>query len=191
MSPTNPPKICRAARIVGKTLVFRDACIADAKFILNLRTDAQKGKHLSATSTLIEDQKSWLQNYSQSTDQAYFIIERNARPIGTVRIYDPRGSSFSWGSWIISEGQPASAAMESALMVYSYALDHLGFTSAHFDVRKTNKSVWKFHERFGAKRVRETNIDLFFEIDEKAIRHSLCRHSKFLPEKTRAYSLFQ
>lgn len=51
--------------------------------------------------------------------------------------------------------------MESALTVYAYAVDHLGFTAAHFDVRRGNERVWKFHERFGAVRVDENEEDYF------------------------------
>lgn len=45
--------------------------------------------------------------------------------------------------------------MESALIVYAYAVDHLGFQAAHFEMRKGNESVWQFHERFGAERLSE------------------------------------
>ena len=51
---------------------------------------------------------------------------------------------------VIREGSPSGYAVESALMVYQFAgAVSLGFTRAHFDVRKGNESVWKFHERFG------------------------------------------
>ena len=91
-------------------------------------------------------------------------------PIGTIRLYDPQGDSFCWGSWILAQGSPASAAMESALMVYAYAVDYLGFTAAHFDVRRGNERVWRFHERFGAVRVRETALDYWYRLDLPAIQ---------------------
>ena len=43
-------------------------------------------------------------------------------------------------------------------MVYSYTIDHLAFTAAHFDVRKGNNWVSAFHERFGACCISETNL---------------------------------
>ena len=49
-------------------------------------------------------------------------------------------------------------------MVYAYAIDFLGFESAHFYVRKENTTVWKFHERFGAKRIGETHLDYFYHL---------------------------
>ena len=65
-------------------------------------------------------------------------------------------------------------------MVYHYALA-LGFQRAHFDVRKANESVWKFHERFGAKKTGETAEDLHYSIAAIDIINSLNRYAKFLP----------
>jgi RimJ/RimL family protein N-acetyltransferase len=175
-------EIRKAQFLKGKTLLFRDANESDAELILTLRTNERKGKHLSSTSFDVESQRKWLRQYAVATDQAYFIIEHLKKPVGTVRLYDPRGNSFCWGSWIIADGQPAHVAIESALMVYAYALDHLGFEQAHFDVRVANEKVWKFHERFGAKRVRETNSDFFYELSLEAIKSSTERYKRFLPE---------
>lgn len=165
----------------GKALIFRDATVNDAELILNLRTDEKKGRFLSATSDSIEAQQAWLRAYAASTGQAYFIIEREGQAIGTVRLYDPRGKSFCWGSWIIADGQPASVAMESALMVYAYALDCMGYEQAHFDVRAANEKVWKFHERFGAKRLRQVGDDFFYELSMDSIQSSMERYKRFLP----------
>ena len=65
-------------------------------------------------------------------------------------------------------------------MVYAYALDHLGFEQAHFDVRAANEKVWKFHERFGAKRVGGSGFSYTYEIANHAIRGSLLRYGKYL-----------
>src|SRR5690606_12411597 len=152
MSARPTIKLRKAARVVGKTLAFRNAEVKDAAFILSLRTDAEKSRYLSAVSGELAEQEAWLERYAEADDQAYFIIEYQDEPIGTVRLYDPQGDSFCWGSWILHSSRPGQAAMESALMVYAYAIDHLGFTAAHFDVRKGNERVWQFHERFGAVR---------------------------------------
>lgn len=148
-------RLRKAARVVGKTLSFRDASLDDAAFILSLRTDTEKSRYLSAVSGELAEQQAWLERYALSDNQAYFIIGNQGAPIGTVRLYDPQGESICWGSWTLHSSRPSHAAMESALMVYAYAIDHLGFAAAHFDVRKGNERVWRFHERFGAKRVAE------------------------------------
>ncbi len=173
-------KLRKAARVVGKTLSFRNADVADADFILSLRTDSEKSRYLSAVSSDLANQQAWLARYAQADDQAYFIIEYQGEPIGTVRLYDPQGDSFCWGSWILKNTRPSQAAMESALMVYAYALDHLGFKAAHFDVRKGNERVWQFHERFGASRTAETELDNFYQLDGDAIAAARQRYQRFL-----------
>lgn len=163
--------------------MLRDVTAADAAFILRLRTDERKSRYLSKTPAALNAQIRWLNEYAQVQDQAYFIIQDYAgEPVGTVRLYDPREDSFCWGSWILKDGAPQTAAIESALIVYAYAIDHLGFKRAHFDVRKGNESVWRFHERFGAKRVGETDQDYLYEIDSIAIDSARRRYHKFLPQ---------
>lgn len=181
MKAAGVPVLRRARKVIGKTLTFRDAAEADAEFILSLRTDPVKARFLSMTSNDLGAQRAWLRRYASGSDQAYFIIEHAGAAIGTVRLYDPRETSFCWGSWILADGRPQQAAMESALMVYAYAVDHLGFRSAHFDVRKGNERVWQFHERFGACRVRETEQDYLYELSYEAICESRRKYQRFLP----------
>lgn len=183
MTVPGTPQLRKAKRVTGNTLVFRDAVPRDAAFILMLRTDSHKSQHLSSTSPELGRQIAWLEAYAGKTDQIYFIIEsKTGGQLGTVRLYDPQGSSFCWGSWILIDGAPQRAAIESALMVYAYAIDHLGFHQAHFDVRKGNESVWRFHERFGAERTGETEQDYYYRIGEREIVTARQRYMKFLPE---------
>ena len=98
MSAHQTIQLRKAARVMGKTLVFRDAGVEDAAFIFSLRTDSEKSRFLSAVSNDLADQQAWLVRYAKLTDQAYFIIEYQNQPIGTVRLYDPQGESFCWGS---------------------------------------------------------------------------------------------
>jgi RimJ/RimL family protein N-acetyltransferase len=175
-------KIRKAARVTGRTLIFRNACVDDAQFILSLRTDTEKSRYLSSVPGDVHSQINWLKHYEQSNDQAYFIIQYQEESIGTVRLYDPQGDSFCWGSWILHKNRPSHAAMESSLMVYAYAIDHLGFKSAHFDVRKGNGRVLQFHERFGARRTGETESDIFYRLDGNAISEARKHYQRFLDE---------
>lgn len=178
------PQIKKAKYIYGNHLKFKGVDVNDSAFIVALRTDAKKGMHLSSTSSDDEQQRRWIEDYKKNTSQAYFIIQNEQdESIGTVRLYDPQLDSFCWGSWIIKDGAPAYAAIESALIVYAYALDFLEFKKAHFEVRIENEKVWKFHERFGAKRVRVAEHDYYYEINEKAIIDSRKRYMKYLPNK--------
>jgi len=181
-TPKNP-QILKAHWVQGKTLMFRNADVTDAAFILSLRSDSNKSRYLSRTSPELSQQVAWLNDYAGKTDQAYFIIEaKQGVSLGTVRIYNAQADSFSWGSWILKDGAPQSAAIESALMVYSYATDHLGFRAAHFDVRKGNENVWRFHERFGAERVGETEDDYLYQIDIEKILVTRFKYKRYLPE---------
>lgn len=177
------PLIQKVRQITGKTLIFRDASVNDAAFILSLRTNRQKARYLSPTSPDMIKQIAWLEDYKIKNDQAYFIIEdRKKERLGTVRIYDQKGDSFCWGSWILKDNAPKNAGVESALIVYAYAVDYLGFKRAHFDVRKGNKTVWQFHERCGAVRIGETDEDYLYQIEEEKISFLRFRYKKYLQE---------
>jgi RimJ/RimL family protein N-acetyltransferase len=174
------PAIRKARIVQGRTLSFTNAIEADAPFIVALRTDPAKAQHISATSTSVETQAAWLRRYAANPHEAYFVIRHvDSTPIGTVRLYDPRGSSFCWGSWIMHSDAPASAAIESAVMVYRYALDELGFDRSHFFVNRGNERVCTFHERFGAVRVEEREHEYGYRISNDAIRSSLERYMRF------------
>ena len=176
-------RICKAKCIRGKTLALRNAVVADAAFILSLRTNPEKSKHLSKVSDDLDSQVAWLISYEERDTEAYFIIEdSHGIPLGTVRIYDAQGDSFCWGSWILVENAPSSAAVESALMVYSYALGSLGFQRAHFQVNKANERVWRFHERFGAERIRENEVQYEYTLSNAAIKSAIDRYRRYLPD---------
>lgn len=167
--------------ITGKNIDLRDVEIDDAAFILALRTDTKKSKHLHQTANDLEQQENYLQQYKQGNNTWYFIIEsKNAERLGTIRIYDIKGDSFCWGSWLIIDNAPKTTAIESALLVYEYAFYQLGFKRAHFDVRKENARVVDFHQRFGAKIVDEDELDYFFEYDLSAYEQVKKRYQRFL-----------
>ncbi|MEO8250697.1 MAG: GNAT family N-acetyltransferase [Burkholderiales bacterium] len=179
------PIFVKPQKIVGNNVVFRNANKDDAAFILQLRTDPVKGKYLSKVENEINIQVAWLEKYEKDDTQIYFIIEnKSSEKFGTIRLYDKIDDSFCWGSWILKEGRPSGFAMESALMVYHYAIA-LGFEKSHFDVRKGNESVWKFHERFGALRAEESNENYFYNISSDAIQKSLEKYGKYLPNGIR------
>jgi len=176
------PHYIKPSKVIGNKLVFRDATVSDAGFILELRTDSRKSKFLSTTSGDLQKQIAWMQAYALDDSQVYFIMQdRQGNPVGTVRLYDQRGDSFCWGSWIIKADMPGNYAIESALMVYRYALG-LGFTRAHFEVRKDNVSVWRFHERFGAVKTGETEHEFLYAISGESIAASLEKYSRYLPD---------
>jgi RimJ/RimL family protein N-acetyltransferase len=173
-------------RLVGNHLILRNADVSDAEFIVRLRSDPQKRRFISATSPELAPQIAWLTQYARTPDDAYFIVEdMSGDKMGTIRLYDPMEDSFCFGSWIIKDGALASHAIEALLMVYHYALDELGFNRSYFAVRKGNRSVWRFMERFGGVRTGETDTDYLFETHRAPVLESFQRYAYLLPHGLR------
>lgn len=153
---------------------FRLVEVDDAEFILSLRLDPKYNKFISHVQSDIALQQDWIRKYKSEEEagaQYYFIIERiDGTPCGTVRIYDFRTDSFSWGSWILNAGKPRLAAVESAFLVYKFGFEVLGFQRSHFEVVKGNKAVSKFHQKMGAVKTWEDAENLYFEITKESVQ---------------------
>lgn len=162
--------------LTSKTVKLRLVEESDAEFIVGLRIDEKYNKHLSAVTGDVDAQVNWIRRYKEdeaNKQQFYFIIERlDGVRCGTVRVYDFAGDSFCWGSWILNEEKTRYAAIESAFLVYKFAFEELGFQKCHFDVRKGNERVISFHEKMGATRTGETELDYLFQITKEAVSES-------------------
>ena len=172
--------------VQGRTARLRLATEADAPFIFKLRHDESRNRYLSTIGDEVAAQAVWLRKYKEREargEEYYFIIEDAAgEPRGTLRIYDYRGDSFSWGSWIIAPGAPPALAIESALLVYEFAFGQLGFRNCHFEVRKGNERVVAFHERFGARKSGEDELAYQFTYPREAYDAIRARYARYLPE---------
>ena len=171
--------------VAGRTIRLRLATPDDADFIFALRKDEDRTRHLSAIGDDVESQRRYLAGY-QARERAgaelYFIIcDAAGDAVGTLRIYDYRGNSFSWGSWLIRPGTPPAVAMESALCVYELAFGPLGFERCHFEVRKGNERVIAFHTRFGAVQSGEDELAWQFTFSKADYAASRARYAKYLP----------
>lgn len=156
----------------------------DASFILSLRLDENLNKHLSVVDNNIEKQVEWIKHYKireESRLEFYFIIKSlDDEDLGAVRIYDFKGSSFCWGSWMIKKNAPNVTSIESALTIYEFAFNDLGFKQSHFDVRKGNEKVIEFHKRFGARIISEDELNYYFILEQSDYNESRTRYKKFL-----------
>jgi RimJ/RimL family protein N-acetyltransferase len=152
------PKLIVPKKIVGPNLTARPAEPDDAAFILSLRTDPLKSRYISPTSEDVEKQRQWLSGYSD----IYLVFEHEGRPVGTARLYEQRGTSHTWGSWILTNDRPSGAAAESALMVYWLSHD-LWFTCVRYEVSKPNEQCWGLLEALGGKRVGENDLQYLYE----------------------------
>jgi len=180
------PVLHKARSVTGASLMLRNATIDDAAFILSLRLDPAKNRYLAQTSPRLDDQINWLRRYESRHDQAYFVIcDEASTPLGCVRLYEPSGRSYRWGSWLMLSGLSPLVSIESNLLVYAYG-QWLGFNEARFDVRRSNRSVWKFHERFsGATRVHETELDYFYVMGERQIDLLLAKYEHLVTRPLR------
>lgn len=176
-----------SVEIIGRTVKLRLVKREDAEFIHSLRLNEEYNQYLSKMSGDVKDQESWIDEYKnreREGSEYYFMIERidNETRIGTVRLYDFIGNkeSFCWGSWILDQNKTRSSAIESAMLVYEYAFKELKFASCHFDVRKKNISVIKFHKKFGAELINETELDLFFQLPKVAYDNFFAKNKKFI-----------
>lgn len=165
------------ARVPGVRVDLRPVEVGDAGYIHGLRTDPAYNAHLSAVTGTAEDQAAWISAYKQreaTGEELYFIIERkDGQPCGTVRLYEITSDSFTWGSWILDEGKPPKAALDSAILVYRMAFERLGLRRAVFDVRKDNARTLAFHDRFGAPRVRDDDLNIYYVYERDTFERSI------------------
>ncbi len=171
-------------KISGKHINLRAAEVKDAEFIYLLRQDAGKTQYLSKVEGTVEDQRQWLRKYKErekNKEEFYFVIEsKSCEPLGLVRIYDYKDTSFSWGSWLIKEDAPTFTAIESALQIYEFAFYQLGFAQSHFEVQKGNDKVISFHQRFGARIANENDREYFFTLTKEEYEAAKNKYKRYL-----------
>lgn len=154
--------------IKGKFVNIREVDINDAKFILSLRCNNKKSKYLHKTEYNLQKQIDYIKKYQTLNDEWYFIIEsKKNKPIGTYRIYDLKQDSFCIGSWLMKDNCTPFEMMEGEYLCKNYAFEQTGFEKFHFDVRKDNKKVIKYHKMMGAQVVAENELDYLFECSKE------------------------
>lgn len=168
----------------SKTISLRLVEPSDAEFILSLRLDQRYNNFLSSVRNDLEEQRDWILNYKKDEFdklQFYFIIERfDGVPCGTVRIYDLRPESFCWGSWILNDSKTRYSAIESALLVYKFGFERLGYNKCHFEVMRKNVKVVDFHKKFGAVIVAEDDENFYFEISKEDVKETSNKFKELL-----------
>lgn len=157
-------KLPKPEHLVGRFVNLREITIEDAKFVLDLRCDEKKSKYLNKTEYNLEKQIDYINNYLKKDDEWYFIIEnKKHEPLGTTRIYNVQGKTFTGGSWLMIDGASPQEVLEGSLLTRDYAFNVLGFEKDTYEVRKGNKKVIRFHKICGAKIVNENELEYFFE----------------------------
>ena len=172
---------------IAKHIRFRLVEVNDAEFILSLRLDPEKNRFISPVKDDIEAQRTWIREYKnkeKNGEEYYFIIEsKDSEKLGTIRLYEFRGDSFCWGSWILRHDAPAYAAIESVLCIYEIAFSRLGFMQSHTDVRKGNVAVKNFLVQFGAVITDDDDINYYFRMTRETFEKTRQNYRRFLVEK--------
>ena len=97
-----------------------------------------------------------MRGYFEREGDWYFVIERKStgQIDGLIAIYDydPQSKTAEWGRWIVREG--ASAAVESAVLIYRAAFELIGLDAVYCRTLAVNTPVVSFHDSMGAPRIR-------------------------------------
>ena len=150
----------------------REVSPSDADYILKLRLDKSYSRYISKVSNEVSAQEHYIRKYLENNihdrESFYFILTNTATetPCGTVRIYNFKGDTFEWGSWILDSNKTRYAALETAILIYEFAFNTLGFRKSEFEVNKNNEKVISYHKKSGAVIIGEDDINYYFRIEK-------------------------
>ncbi len=151
--------------IDGSAFRLRPVRLEDAAFIVELRSDPERGRYLHRGCTSASSQEAWLKTYFKIPGDCYFIIENrfSGTREGTAGIYNvnPVRGDAEWGRWILRRG--SLAAVESACLVYRLGFEQLALDSLYCRTIAENTSALAFHDSFGVERV--CRLPRYFERD--------------------------
>jgi len=155
------------------SLNVREVKVNDAEYIHKLRTDVYLSKYISTVNDDVEDQRQYIIKYLNDNTvkriSFYFILENSTtgKRCGTVRIYNFNDDVFEWGSWILDGNKSRYAAMETAILIYEFAFNVLGFDRSEFKVNKRNEKVISYHKKSGANIIRQDEYNFYFSIQKE------------------------
>lgn len=156
-------------KMVGKFIYLRSVSEEDADFILKLRLDERLNKYLSRVDNNLEEEKRWIREHSILDNDFYFLIVRkNDEPLGTISLYDIKGSEGEFGRWV-SVGN-AVENLESVLLLHDFGFYTLGLNLIYSETVKENVRVLNFHRRFGAEILDEFREYNGFIVQKAVIR---------------------
>lgn len=145
--------------------------LSDAEFILDLRTQKNSSKFLSHTSNELDKQIQWLKEYKvreKLQEEVYLIFSKNGINLGVERLYDICSKSFTFGSLVFDDKSPLGTSIIADIITKEIGFDFFNIDIALFDVRKDNKSVIKYHQKY--------KPNLLFE-DDKTNYYSLSKEN--------------
>jgi len=134
----------------GFAYSLRPVELEDAEFIIEVR-EPHRSRFMSDIERSIEAQRKWLENYLQSAQVYYFVVERkmDRRPEGLARLldFDAIDRSVQWGSLIL---RPDSlAAAETAVLILNLAFNTLDVNKVWGVPLRANKRMIAYIESLG------------------------------------------
>ena len=132
---------------------------SDADFIIELRTNNQKSRFISATNPDVTQQKEWIKDYK--------IRDENNEKFATYRIYNFQKNSVEIGSFVSKPNydKPINI-VKLDIMIKEYVFNVLQLENLHFEVRKLNMSVIKYHKKFYPKITSEDELNYYFSLNK-------------------------
>jgi RimJ/RimL family protein N-acetyltransferase len=152
---------------------LREVKISDADYVLKLRLNDSHSKYISKVSDEVSAQENYISHYLENNihnrESFYFIFTNMAtgERCGTVRIYNFNDDVFEWGSWILDKNKSRYAAMDTAILIYEFAFNTLGFNKSKFEVNKNNDKVVSYHKKSGAKIIGEDDTNYYFCVEKE------------------------
>ena len=140
-------------RIIGESTILRQVNLEDALFISQLRSDPKVYEYLSSSSPVtLERQEYWLENYADSNDGYYFIIENTLlkKRAGTISIYNlniVKGEA-EFGRYISVN---SINAVEAEYLLLKFCFNVMRLDYVYCRTANKNIKVWKQHLSFGFK----------------------------------------
>ena len=149
--------------------ILRLVDISDAAFIFRLRTDPKLSRFIHKVSNNIEDQIVWIDQYKfrEEKGEEFYFISLDAgtgTPQGLSRIYNFNHDEFELGSWIYLPDTDVSKSILGDIAVREIAFDNLLFNTCRFEVRKSNKSVVRYHKGFSPELIGEDGENYYFKL---------------------------
>ena len=160
--------------LVGDFCICRPVKHEDAEFIVLLRQQNPRSTFFSRTSCSVEEQVKWLNEYDKRHalgEDYYFIVEQEGgQRVGTTRVYKIDGLECTIGSWALMPNTLLYISLESYFAPLFFAFEELRLEQANLDVRRFNRTVWKWHESCGARFIKEDSLDRFYFYDTDAYK---------------------
>ena len=144
-----------SAELFGYRL--RPVMVADATFVLALRTKLASSPFLRHGDPSLTQQTKWILEQHGRQDDLYFIIESaKLEPLGTIGLYHIHGDSAQWGRWaIIPESLCAPVAL---ILLLDLAFFSLNMQSVFSETHEANRRTIGMKEFIGHRMIEPSHV---------------------------------